>query len=85
LTYPVSCRKILLNNCLSATNPTVAPDYSRSSIATTFVGAGKVLVTADVSFDSGQDTGADDAIREIEATLREREDRVSAVYLEPEV
>jgi cation diffusion facilitator family transporter len=50
-----------------------------------FVGAGRVLVTADVSFDPELDTGdIDDHVAAIEADLRERETRVKLVYIEPE-
>ena len=53
---------------------------------TMFVGAGEVLVTMDVSFDPDLDTaGVDDAIGEIKAALRGRDDRVQTVYVEPEV
>jgi len=53
---------------------------------TVFVGPGEVLVTADVSFDG--DTVArdvDEDITQIETALREIDDRVRIVYIEPEV
>jgi len=53
---------------------------------TVFVGPGDVLVTADVSFDGATDTrDIDEDITQIEATLREIDDRVGIVYIEPEV
>lgn len=52
---------------------------------TMFVGAQKVLVTADVSFDSTLEASAiDDAIAELEATMKERDSRVKTVYIELE-
>ena len=52
---------------------------------TVFVGPGRLLVTADVSFDSGIDTTAlDDAIAAVEADLKAADDRVAFVYVEPE-
>jgi cation diffusion facilitator family transporter len=51
-----------------------------------FVGAGTLLVVADVSFDPGLDTGeVDAAIGAIEADLRAVDGRVRYVYLEPEL
>jgi cation diffusion facilitator family transporter len=53
---------------------------------TMFIGTGRVLVTADVSFDSGLSTEEiDEDIDEIEAKMKEREERVKLVYIEPEV
>ena len=53
---------------------------------TMFVGPGRLLVTADVSFDPGLDTASiDEAVEAIEADLRSADDRVSYVYVEPEV
>jgi cation diffusion facilitator family transporter len=53
---------------------------------TVFIGPREVLVTADASFDPGLDTGeADQVIERIETTLRDRDDRVAIVYVEPEV
>ena len=50
-----------------------------------FVGPGEVLVTADVSFDGGNDTdGIDGDITRIEERLREIDGRVAMVYIEPE-
>jgi cation diffusion facilitator family transporter len=55
-------------------------------LRTMFVGAQNVLVTADVSFDPGLDAASvDAAIDDIERALREHDDRVRTVYLEPEV
>jgi len=53
---------------------------------TVFVGPGRVLVTADVSFDPDTVTDSLDAdIREIESDLKAADDRVKLVYIEPEV
>ena len=53
---------------------------------TMFIGPGQALVTADVSFDSALATGdIDEDIDQIESKLRERDDRVRIVYIEPEV
>ncbi|WP_348613299.1 cation diffusion facilitator family transporter [Halobaculum rarum] len=53
---------------------------------TVFVGPGEALVTADVSFDGDAAArGVDEDITQIEATLREMDDRVGIVYIEPEV
>jgi cation diffusion facilitator family transporter len=53
---------------------------------TVFIGPREVLVTADVSFDPEMDTGEVNAVIErIETGLRERDDRVAIVYVEPEV
>jgi cation diffusion facilitator family transporter len=53
---------------------------------TVFIGPREVLVTADVSVDSSLDTGeVDQVIGRIESTIREREDRVAIVYVEPSV
>ena len=50
-----------------------------------FIGAGKVLVTADVSFDPGLSTEEiDEDIQQIEGKLEEIDDRVKLVYIEPE-
>ena len=55
-------------------------------LRTVFIGPQEVLVTADVSFGPGLDTGeVDGTIERIEADLRERDDRVTVVYVEPEV
>jgi cation diffusion facilitator family transporter len=52
---------------------------------TMFVGPNDILLTADVSFGADRDTGDLDAdIARIEAKLRERDDRVRFVYVEPE-
>lgn len=51
-----------------------------------FIGAGQVLVTADVSFtDELSVTDINNAITAIEANLREIDTRVEIVYIEPEV
>lgn len=51
---------------------------------TMFIGTGQVLVTADVSFDSGLETGEiDEDIRQLESKLEEIDDRVKLVYIEP--
>ena len=53
---------------------------------TVFIGPREALVTADVSFGPDLDTGeVDGVIGRIEADLRERDDRVAVVYIEPEV
>jgi divalent metal cation (Fe/Co/Zn/Cd) transporter len=53
---------------------------------TVFVGPQRVLVTANVSFESDLRTGdVDEAIERIETGLREADDRVKLVYIEPEV
>jgi cation diffusion facilitator family transporter len=53
---------------------------------TVFVGPRDALVTADASFRSDLDAAAvDDAIGDIEARMKERDDRVSVIYVEPEV
>ena len=52
---------------------------------TVFVGPGRLLVTADVSFDTGLGTGEiDAAIEAIEDDLAAVDDRVAFVYVEPE-
>jgi cation diffusion facilitator family transporter len=52
---------------------------------TMFVGAQQVLVAADVSFDPELDAGEiDAAIEEIETGMRELDDRVKTIYVEPE-
>ena len=54
-------------------------------LRTVFIGPRDVLVTADASFRPELDTGAvDDAIAEVETRMRERDDRVSVIYVEPE-
>jgi len=51
-----------------------------------FVGPAQILVAADVSFADGLDTTAlDEDVDRIEAKLRERDDRVEYVYVEPEL
>ncbi|WP_254839667.1 cation diffusion facilitator family transporter [Natronomonas marina] len=53
---------------------------------TVFVGPQDALVTADVSFSPGLETAdIDTTIDDIEAAVKERDDRVSIVYVEPEV
>ena len=53
---------------------------------TMFVGPADALVAANVSFDPELDTAdIDEDIRRIEAKLRETDDRVNMVYIEPEV
>ena len=53
---------------------------------TMFVGPADALVAANVSFDPQLDTGdIDEDIRRIEAKLREKDDRVNMVYIEPEL
>ena len=53
---------------------------------TMFVGPAEILVTADVSFGDGLDTTAlDEDIGRIEEKLRERDDRVEFIYVEPEL
>ncbi|MXR50485.1 cation diffusion facilitator family transporter [Halovenus sp. WSH3] len=51
---------------------------------TMFIGTGQVLVTADVSFDSGLETGEiDEDIQQLESKLEGIDDRVKLVYIEP--
>ena len=53
---------------------------------TVFVGPQSALVTADVSFDPETEaTGLDELIAEIETQLREADNRIKHVYVEPEV
>ncbi|MFB6092646.1 MAG: cation diffusion facilitator family transporter [Haloquadratum sp.] len=53
---------------------------------TVYVGPETVLVTADVSFEPATEaTDLDEVIADIEARLREADDRVQHVYIEPEV
>ncbi len=50
-----------------------------------YFGPETVVVTADVAFEDGMDTAEiDDRIREIETALREENDKVARVYVEPE-
>jgi len=52
---------------------------------TMFMGTGKVLVTADVSFDPGMDTAnIEERIGQMEAGLKTVDERVKMVYIEPE-
>jgi divalent metal cation (Fe/Co/Zn/Cd) transporter len=52
---------------------------------TMFIGAGQVLVTADVSFDPELATGdLEEDIDQIEEELTRIDDRVKLVYIEPE-
>ena len=54
-------------------------------LRTLFVGPQRVLVTADVSFDDNLPADeVDEAIAEIEAELREADDRIRYSYIEPE-
>jgi cation diffusion facilitator family transporter len=49
-----------------------------------FMGTGKVLVTADVSFDSGMDTDSiEERITQLEQRLKKVDERVKMVYIEP--
>jgi cation diffusion facilitator family transporter len=53
---------------------------------TVYFGPKKILVTADVAFDPALDTEEiDDAITDIEATIKATETDISKVYIEPEV
>ncbi len=53
---------------------------------TMFIGTGKVLVTADVSFDPELVTGdIDEDVEQIERTLNSIDKRVKLVYIEPEL
>ncbi|WP_248895671.1 cation diffusion facilitator family transporter [Haloplanus halobius] len=53
---------------------------------TMFVGPGELLVAADVSFEANLDTAdLNDDIDRIEAKLRDHDDRVRFVYVEPEL
>jgi cation diffusion facilitator family transporter len=55
-------------------------------LRTVFVGPGRLLVTADVSFVPGLDTAAlEAAIDAVERDLKAADDRVAFVYVEPEV
>ena len=50
-----------------------------------YFGPGRLVVTADVSFESGLQTAEiDDAISAIEAELKELDSSVKTVYIEPE-
>jgi cation diffusion facilitator family transporter len=54
-------------------------------LRTVYFGAEELLVTADVAFDADLDAGAiDDRITAIERALREHDDQVRSVYIEPE-
>ena len=56
------------------------------SLQSVYFGPNSVLVTADVSFDSELDTDSlDEDITEIEAKLRDLDNRIQRVYLEPEI
>jgi cation diffusion facilitator family transporter len=69
-----------LKNAISAHDGVVHVDDFR----TMFIGTGRVLVTADVSFDSGLETGdIDEAIQQLESELAGIDDRVKLVYIEP--
>lgn len=53
---------------------------------TMFIGTGNVLITADVSFDSELVTGdIDEDLQQIERTLKQIDNRVKLVYIEPEL
>ncbi|WP_336327903.1 cation diffusion facilitator family transporter [Halovenus sp. HT40] len=53
---------------------------------TMFIGTGQVLVTADVSFDSGLETvDIDEDIQHLESKLEEIDNRVKLVYIEPQL
>jgi cation diffusion facilitator family transporter len=53
---------------------------------TMFIGPAEALLTAEVSFDESLVTGEiDEDITQIEAKLKQRDDRVKIVYLEPEI
>jgi cation diffusion facilitator family transporter len=53
---------------------------------TMFIGPAEALVTAEVSFDKSLITGdIDEDITQIETKLRETDDRVKIIYLEPEL
>jgi cation diffusion facilitator family transporter len=57
---------------------------SVDDLQTTFVGPQKILVTGDVHFDSGlSPVEVDRAIEAVEDALREADDRVAFVYIEP--
>ena len=52
---------------------------------TMFIGTGRVLVTADVSFDGGLETAdLDEDIQQLEAKLEGIDNRVKLVYVEPQ-
>ena len=58
---------------------------SVNDFRTVYFGPGRLVVTADVSFEAGLDTAEiDDAITAIEAELKELDDSVKTVYIEPE-
>ncbi len=52
---------------------------------TMFIGTGRVLVTADVSFDGGLETAdLDEDIQQLESKLKTIDDRVKLIYIEPQ-
>lgn len=59
-----------------------------SSVAdfrTMFIGTGRVLVTADVSFNGGLETDdLDEDIQQLESELKTIDDRVKLIYIEPQ-
>jgi cation diffusion facilitator family transporter len=58
---------------------------SVNDFRTVYFGPGRLVVTADVSFEAGLDTAEiDDAISAIEAELKKLDDSVKTVYIEPE-
>jgi cation diffusion facilitator family transporter len=58
---------------------------SVNDFRTVYFGPGRLVVTADVSFEGGLDTAEiDDAIGAIEAELKELDSAVKTVYIEPE-
>jgi divalent metal cation (Fe/Co/Zn/Cd) transporter len=59
---------------------------SVNDFRTVYFGPGRLVVTADVSFEGGLDTAEiDDAIGAIEAELKELDSAVKTVYIEPQV
>jgi len=78
-----------LPEALEAELQSIIEDYAGvahvDDFRTMFVGPRRVLVTANVSFDPESETGGiDDAIDTIEQQLREHDDRVRTIYIEPE-
>ncbi|WP_257299181.1 cation diffusion facilitator family transporter [Haloarchaeobius sp. FL176] len=58
---------------------------SVNDFRTVYFGPGRLVVTADVSFEAGLDTAEiDDAIGAIETELKARDSAVKTVYIEPE-
>jgi len=56
-----------------------------ADLRTVYFGPGKAVLTADLVFDEGMETGEiDDAITELEGALKDADEEVSTIYIEPE-